>query len=369
MYLERLSLAHFRNFNQTEQISFPSGHLLIAAAPNATGKTNFLESMFVLLRGRSWRARTDECVQWGAQGFVLQGEVHSGLGTAQLQVTYDIQQRTVRLEEDQLPVSPVTLFTKYPVVTFFPEDTFIFSRGPEQRRNFLNQVLMSTPSYVAALVQYYRVLKQRNAALKNAGTFTDIAPWTELLITHATTLIKYRRALALFLENHVSDLYRDISGEEQQFTVKLRTTGEEALLASLEKNFNEEQRYGHTMSGPHRDDVVVTTAGHPVSSALSRGQIRSLVIALKLAATNYLRQTITEEPLVLLDDVLSELDEARQEILLSHLPSTGQILITCTHIPKTIQKRSDAHFLDLRAILQPQHTVPITEENEQPIRV
>lgn len=171
MYINQLSLHHFRNFEDVESVEFPDKALLVAAAPNATGKTNFLEAMVTLLRGKSWRANLAECVQWGADGFLLQGQMSYREGQANVAVRYHVPTKKVRIEEDGLPASLVTFYNRYPIVLFLPEDTFLFNRGPEQRRNFFNHTLVSLPSYLASLVQYQRALKQRNALLKQAGSF------------------------------------------------------------------------------------------------------------------------------------------------------------------------------------------------------
>lgn len=351
MDLLRLSLSNFRNFARVDSIELPEASLLVAAAPNAVGKTNFLESMVILLRGRSWRASSEQCIRWNAEAFRLEGEVKTIEGKQQLSVSYHRPTRKLRIEENNQLASLVTFYSRYPLLIFLPEDSFLFTRGPEQRRNFLNHVLVSSNSYVAALVQYQRALRQRNAALKNAQSFEEIAPWTDLLVTHADAIWKQRQAFITFLETHLNPLYKELSGESRTFKIRLSETHEpEKMTELLMQAFSSEQRFGHTSLGPHRDDFEIETEGHPVKAVLSRGQMRSLTLALKVAAHRFLKQSTTEEPLLLLDDVFSELDEKRQRALIEHLP-TSQILVTCTTVPQVIRERSDAHILDLRKIL------------------
>ncbi|MCH8748634.1 hypothetical protein IH781_02690, partial [Patescibacteria group bacterium] len=165
MNITSLTLHNFRNFWQSPEIDLPRGALLVAAAPNATGKTNFLESLVVLLRGKSWRGATEDCVRWGQESFTVRGEVEHGGIKSQLAVRYHRPTKKLRIEEDGSPASPITFFSHYPFILFLPEDSFLFAGGPALRRNFLNQTLVCSPAYVSALVQYQRALRQRNAAL------------------------------------------------------------------------------------------------------------------------------------------------------------------------------------------------------------
>lgn len=364
MDITHVSLAHFRSFAEVDALELPAGALLVAAAPNATGKTNFLESLLLLLRGRSWRGATEECVQWGAPGFTVRGIVRTTDGTDQLGVQYTVAGKKLRIEVNGEPASPVTFYTRYPVLLFLPEDAFIFTRGPEQRRNFLNQVLLSSSPYLASLVQYQRILRQRNAALKRARSAADIQGWTDLLIAHATVLWQYRRSLVAMIDSQLSEVYEELSGERCLFQAQLLAPAQSDDISQLlTEAFPSEQRYGFTLVGPHRDDIAITTDNRPIRAALSRGQLRSLTIALKLIAHRLLQKITSEKPLLLLDDVFSELDATRQQILLAHLPAT-QTILTCTTVPNTLQRRSNVHLLDLRTILNPSRTLdrPVPQE-------
>lgn len=352
MDIKWLSLTNFRNLKSGGEIELPSGGLLVAAAPNAVGKTNFLESVTVLLRGKSFRARIDECVGWGKDSFIVQGEIERGGEKSSVAVRYYHPLRKMRIEEDGVPASVVAFYSHYPFVLFLPEDTFLLSRGPAQRRNFLNHVLVCHPHYVAALVQYHRALRQRNASLKKAKSFNDVQAWTEILAEQAATVWQHRGNFISFINSRLSDMYGRLSGEKYLFEVEMAygasaTTG---FMNELEKSFSHERSFGYTMYGPHRDDMVITTGGREAQAVLSRGQVRSLVIALKVLAHSYMGQITKEEPLLLLDDVLSELDNRRREALLENLPET-QTLLTCTTVPRVLRARDDVYLLDLRSVI------------------
>lgn len=351
MNITRLALYNFRNFTQVDEIGLPSDALLIAAAPNATGKTNFLEALVVLLRGKSFRATHKECVQWGQDSFVVRGTIQHTTTETELAVQYHEPSRKLRVEENGVPASPVTFYSRYPLILFLPEDTFIFVRGPAARRNFLNRTLISRPHYVAALVQYHRILKQRNVALKGAREYSDISAWTELLLEHGRILSQHRQEFVVYVTTHLNEIYGQLSGETLEFIVELnQSEGDEPLAALLERSFDHERRFGYTLFGPHREDLSISINNRPVAAVLSQGQTRSLVMALKIASWRYIYSVTQEKPIILLDEVLSELDPLRQTALLRHLPA-AQIIVTATEVPASVEHQDNVHLLDLGLIL------------------
>lgn len=369
MRIQTLSLHNFRNFKRAHEIEFPKAPLLVAAAPNATGKTNFLESIFVLLRGKSFRAPHEECVQWGEDYFLVQGEVEQSGEDMKLSVQYHTPSRKLRIEENGMPVSPVTFYSHYPFILFLPEDTFMFHRGPGVRRNFFNATLISSPHYLASVVQYQRALRQRNAALKDAKAPEDVQVWTDLLVQHAAALWSHRQAFAKYLETRVSPLYENLSGESHQFEVMFvpGASNPEQFQEILQEAWPYEQRYKYTLYGPHRDDLRIMVDGRPVSAVLSRGQMRGLVIALKVAAFGFMKQLTRQEPLLLFDEVLSELDEQRQRTLLEHLPN-AQTLLTCTSVPEGIKRQEGVHMLDLRQVINASKEETTLQKKDVPVK-
>lgn len=371
MTLRALSLYQFRNFAAVERLEFPEVGLLVAAAPNATGKTNFLESLVVLLRGKSFRGALEECVSWGAHELAVEGRLSRAGEEARLTVRYDGPRRKITLQENGEAVSPVVLYGRYPLVTFLPEDTFLFARGPSLRRNFFNHVLISRPAYLAALVAYQRALKQRNAALKTAQSWNEVEGWTRVLSEQAGTIWQERRGLTDFLASHLPRLYQDITGEARELTARFSpgAAHPEDFQRDLEADFASERRYHYTLSGPHRDDLEIRSEGRGVQTVLSQGQMRGLTVALKLANFQFLRQVTGETPLLLLDEVLSELDQERQEELLVHLPQEAQTLLTCTRVPKILKDRRGVHLLDLRKILEKGQVARVQPYAAEPVRV
>lgn len=354
MNIRSFSAHQFRNFKHIDSIEFPEAPLLAILAPNASGKTNFLEAIVVMLRGKSFRAQSSELVMWGEDSFVVQGEVEREEGVSRLAVEYKTQGKNIRIQENGIPVSPVTFFGHFPFVLFLPEDAFLFNRGPAGRRNFLNASLAGSHQYLASIVQYHRVLRQRNAALKGATRIEDIAVWTDLLATHAADVWSHRQLLVSYLAANVPMIYEDLFSEKIDMKISFVPGASQIELFQelLTEAWQYERRYRYTMYGPHRDDIAVHVNGRLAEDAMSRGQLRGLVIAIKVAAYRYIKQLIGQDPLLLFDEVLSELDSDRQRNLLEHLPAT-QTILTCTSIPEEIKKRSDVFVLDVRPLTGP----------------
>ncbi len=373
MRVSSLSLHNFRNFKSTEDIVFPKGALLVAVAPNAVGKTNFLEAVVMLLRGRSFRARSEECVKWGEDAFLVRGEIKRGGGISDVAVQYQSSSRKMHIKENGTPVSPVVFYSHYPFVLFLSEDTYMFARGPAARRNFFNTALVSSPQYLSAVVQYHRALRQRNTALKTAQSPDDVAAWTSLLIEYAQQVWLHRNAFVDYLSANVNDLYAQMFGEELEFAIDLSTGAPDPdrFAELLHDAWKYERNYRYTLYGPHRDDLRVLIDGRSLNSSLSRGQMRGLVISLKVAAYGYVKQVSGQKPIMLFDEVLSELDGDRQRLLLHHLPD-HQTLLTCTSIPDEVRRRDGVQMLDLQSIIDDSHVekpshvaeVDVSEEDE-----
>lgn len=350
MKILSIGIYQFRNLNLPAPISIPPAPLVAVLAPNASGKTNFLEAIVVLLRGKSFRARNEECVSWGKDNFVVQGVVDYGEGNKALSVQYSSPTKSIRITEDNAMVSPVTFFGRYPVVLFLPEDAFLFSRGPVGRRNFLNTSLASSNNYLASVVQYHRALRQRNAALKHAKNTTDIAPWTELLVDHARAVWSHRQLFTDYLASQVPDIYLNLFQEKLPIEIVFvpGAPSVESFHELLLDSWKYEQRYRYTLYGPHRDDLNVQIDGRSASSTLSRGQMRGLTIACKVAAYAFIKQLVGQDPLLLFDEVLSELDPDRQRSLLEYLPAS-QMIMTCSALPSEMARMSETAVIDVRS--------------------
>ncbi|OGY36728.1 MAG: hypothetical protein A3E36_04105 [Candidatus Andersenbacteria bacterium RIFCSPHIGHO2_12_FULL_45_11b] len=352
MRIHSFSAHQFRNFEHIDYFELPKASLLVLVAPNASGKTNFLEAITMMLRARSFRSRAEDCVMWGADQFVVRGELEEGVGKTSLSVQYVKSSKKMSILENGTPVSPVTFFGRYPYVLFLPEDAFLFNRGPSGRRNFLNSSLAGSKKYLSTIVQYHKVLKQRNASLKYAHTTQDIQAWTSLLVEYAGAVWVDRLEFVAYLQEHVARLYAELFLEKRDIVIHLvlGAPSVDSLQEILLESWVYEKKYKHTMYGPHRDDIAVTVDGRAADTIFSRGQMRGLVVAMKVASRAFIEQRLGVEPVLIFDEILSELDPGRQETLLSHLPAT-QTILTCTSIPENIRQKSDVAAIDIQTLI------------------
>lgn len=352
MRISSVALHQFRNIDHIEKVQFSEAPLIVLLAPNASGKTNFLEAVTVLLRGKSFRSSLDSCVMWGEKSFTLQGRVVKNDSESFLSVVYEKERKKINITENNVTVSPVVFFGKYPYVLFLPEDSFLFTKGPVGRRNFINTTLASSRTYLASVVQYHKALKQRNASLKRSHSAEDVVVWTELLVQYAERVWDERILFINYMQSNISRMYFELCGENIEITLQLvlGAPSVESLRQLLLDSWDYEKRYGYTLYGPHRDDIRVTSNGRDVNEVFSRGQMRGLVIAMKVVARAYIEQRIGIKPILLFDEILSELDPGRQQVLLNHLPAT-QTILTCTSLPDQITSRSDVEVLDVRSLI------------------
>jgi len=231
---------------------------------------------------------------------------------------------------------------RLPSVVFSPDDLFLIKGGPSLRRRFLNMALLQIDGgYLADLQQYERTLKQRNALLKSRGraTESELAVWDEPIARHGASLMLRRKAEVILLASHAGGALEDLTGGTERLevdyapSVSCEGTEEEIrgrLHEALKTARAEEWARGITVVGPHRDDLVLSVNGHPLKKFGSQGQQRTAALALKLAELAFLSEEGRTRPLILFDDVMSELDARRQAFFLKRLQSGGQAVLTGT---------------------------------------
>jgi len=343
VWLSELRLSNFRSYGDL-QVGFESG-LNFLYGENGTGKTSVLEAISYLAVARSLRSANDsEVVRWKEDGFGVGGEVVDGDGGETIvlrftrgrgkEVTID-GSRLERLSE---------LVGHLRVAWFCPEDTWITKGGPDARRRLVDMTLCQVDaSYMAALTGYRRALRQRNEALLNWTPDEEsdrvIEAWTEKLVQWGGRIIAGRARLVPALADKVAGYHARIAGEDT-LTLAYRSSvpvedaaveasARDGFRAALVHSEEDEKRRGFTLVGPHRDDLEVRLEGRPLRSFGSQGQHRTAAIALKLGEAAIL-DADGRGVVVLLDDVLSELDESRSEALVSHVGTHGQAFVTST---------------------------------------
>lgn len=343
MRLERLVLRDFRNYEQAEVILSPS--LNVFNGQNAQGKTNLIEAVYLLAIGRSFRTGDDqELARHGADAFRVAGDFCSADGV-KIHVEYNAGGKGRDIRQNGVPLRRAhDLFGQVRVVLFSPDDLQLIKGGPEQRRAYLDLYLAQTnPQHRYALYNLHRLLSQRNEALRRirdrlAG-HEELAVWNETLIKRAVEVAGKRIAALSVLGPLVSGYHQRLSGKREEITLGYNLGGHMAVAPEtdlpayyreeLMRREKEEINRGLTLVGPQRDDIQIGfSTGYELRSFGSQGQQRTAALSMKLAAVDFLRARTGENPIVLLDDVLSEFDDTRKRALLDLLIENVQTLIT-----------------------------------------
>lgn len=331
MRVEELSLNGFRNLSPL--LFSPSSGVNVIYGKNGQGKTNLLEALWLFTGGRSFRGAKDrELVAFGGKGASLKLRFFSEERSQEFELSLREGKRFFSLNGVKKRASS-QIVGSFCAVIFSPEHLSLVKGGPGERRQFIDAALcQSQPSYAGALSRYNRTLFQRNALLKDIPRHPELSDtleiWDNRLAELGEILSKERMRYTKELEIEAKSAYEGISGGKEQLELSYEPGYEGNLREALFSFQKEDMRFGFTSAGPHRGDVSIAVNGVSARSFASQGQQRSAVLALKLAEARMLKKACGEEPVILLDDVLSELDDGRQEYLLNCLEGR-QVFITC----------------------------------------
>jgi DNA replication and repair protein RecF len=345
MFLKHIELQDFRNYHELS-VDFTAKKVILLGN-NAQGKTNLLEAINLLATGKSATAHKDsELVRFGAPQAVIRSEVQRELTDAGIDMLIRTHgRRAVRINgiaQKRL----ADLFGKVLVVLFRSEDLQLVKGGPSERRDYLDSMLIQlSGSHYQHLHDFERVVTQRNHLLRAIGdgqaTADQLESWNEQLIQFAMAIWRRRIKLIEALAPRVGHWHEQISEGKEKLSLRYVPSielGDDPAQweANIRKALEELQRReigrGQTMVGPHRDDMELLINDHPARSFGSQGQQRTVVLALKLAELDYVRDVAEESPLLLLDDVLAELDVRRQNALLASIGDNVQTFVTSTHL-------------------------------------
>lgn len=344
MQVKRLQLKNFRNYGLLNT-DF-SEKFNIIYGNNAQGKTNLIEAIFLCASGRSHRtSRDDELVSNGAAGFEIKLELKDNSVNKEIHITYSKEQRK-KVKINEVPIKRIgDLMGHLNAVMFSPEDLMIIKQGPAERRRFIDITLSQLkPSYFFDLQQYQKILFQRNCLLKKIsidekldGTL-DV--WNRHLVNVGSRIMKGRKEFVKKLNSLAAARHKTLTNNEEQLELNYNTSFdidpecfdsgiEEIFLKKLSECRDREILKGSTLIGPHRDDMDIVLDGVSTKIYGSQGQQRTTVLSMKLAEIDLIKQERGEYPVLLLDDVLSELDDKRKEYLLDSIEDV-QTFITCT---------------------------------------
>jgi DNA replication and repair protein RecF len=359
MRVTRLELFDFRNYTALQLQPSPGLNLIVG--PNAQGKTNLLESLYALATTKSPRASRDtDLVRFGAQACRIVAEVEretSGEVTLEMAIaaagTAGTERKLVKVNYGR-QVRVTDLIGNLNAVLFSSIDLDIVRGDPEERRRFLNyEIAQVSPRYVLALASYRRALDQRNRLLKDVrwgNTGADsLDAWTAQIVEHGSKLIERRRAYLEKLSVHASEMHRALTDGIETLTLEYApsfplppdaVTADEVAVAfqnELHAVRRDEIQRGSTLLGPQRDDIIFRV-GSDESTMVdaktfgSQGQQRTVALSLRLAEKRLIEEMVGEPPVVLLDDVLSDLDERRRNQIFALALSGGQTFLTTTDL-------------------------------------
>ena len=381
MIIEKLTLRNFRNYEETVLTPHEGVNLFFGA--NGSGKTNLLEAIHYCALGKSHRITGDQSAVRIGESFAVCGvDVRSGGVKREISVRLvpnEAAKKVILLDQKQIKRFS-DMMGCLQCVIFSPEDLGLIREGPSVRRRYLDMMISQVNrGYFIALQQYRSGLEQRNALLKNMRgnprpNFGLLEVFEQAMAGPAEVIVQERIRVVELLSRFAAETYRGISGrEEEEFQAgyhsAFRESGnvQEDFVRIMKENREEDLRLGITSAGPHRDDLNLSLNRKNMKVYASQGQIRTAALSLKLAQMKALRQMSGEPPVLLLDDVMSELDKERRMRLVSEI-SDYQTFITCTD-ETDLELESDKRIYHVSAVdgkAQLELTNPGFEE-EKPI--
>jgi DNA replication and repair protein RecF len=343
MRLNNISIENFRNYEKID-LSFDKAknvHLFIG--DNAQGKTNFIEAITMLSLAKSFRAQKyTSLINESSEYARITGSAEKEKNSVNLEFFVSkVPQNKKNLRKNGVDVTVKDFIGELNIVLFHPEDLNMLYLSPNLRRKYIDTILSQTdPFYFDSLVHYNRALKQRNKGLQlisdNKASRDQLFVWDEKLAEYGSFILKQRLNLVEYFNNSLSGHYSLIAdGDDKvkidyQNTMSEKCVQKEEYLNEISHNHTNDILYRHTRKGVHRDDLLFYLNDKNVHEYASRGEVRTLLIALKLAEIDYIKEKTGQKPLLLLDDVFSELDKKRQQYLTSAIKGY-QSFITTTH--------------------------------------
>lgn len=343
MYFKNIHLENFRNYKNLD-LEFDK-KLNLILGNNAQGKTNLIESLYIMGLGKSFRTNKDqEMIAFGEEYSKAVSYIVDGRNETKIEIIYKKEGKVLKVDNQNLQRTMDLLENVY-VVVFSPDDLKIVKEGPDNRRRFLDRELCQIkPVYYSDLGNYKKVLKQRNYLLKEKNRDKKLFEvFDEALADYGLRIAKERYYFLEKLQNISKNIHSDISGQKEELklfyeTKILKSFTKEEYKQKLLENFEKDLQKGYTSFGPHKDDIGILVNGIDIRSFGSQGQQRTAALSLKLAEIGLIKEETGNNAVLILDDVLSELDSDRQEYLISAMNDV-QIFITSTQIDEKLRKK------------------------------
>ena len=343
MILKSIELKNFRNYEDLD-LKFDSGTNILFG-DNAQGKTNILEAAYVSGTTKSHKGSRDkDMIRFGEDESHIRTIVEKQGKEYQLDIHLK-KNRSKGIAINKVPIKKASeLFGILNMVFFSPEDLNIIKNGPSERRRFLDaEICQLDKIYLSDLTRYNKILMQRNRLLKDMQhqpqLMETLPVWDMQLVEYGKMLIRRRRQFVEELSEIVTGIHRNISGKREELVLRYEPNIDaEFLEDELNRVREKDRKYAQTSVGPHRDDISFFIRGVDIRKFGSQGQQRTSALSLKLSEIELVRQTIHDTPVLLLDDVLSELDSNRQNYLLNSIHDI-QTMITCTGLDEFVRNR------------------------------
>lgn len=343
MIITKLTLRQFRNYQQQEISFFPGVNVLYGN--NAQGKTNILEAVYLFSNGKSHRGVKDrELIRFDQPcgDLTLFFDAYERENRAEIELFCD-KRKKIRL--NGVALNRVSRMIGYfQTVLFCPEDLYLIKGGPGERRRFLDGAISPLkPNYFTALVQYQKILENKNKLLRQMGEFPEFSQtldvWNEKMCETGARIMIYRAAFLKKLNEICGETYSDMTGGKERLQLRYKPSAEvlledeasvkNQLMELMERGKSREIAAAMSLTGPHRDEIELYINGAQVKQFASQGQQRTVVLTMKIAQIELVKQSMGEYPVLLLDDILSELDKSRQAFLLERI-QCQQVIMTCT---------------------------------------
>jgi len=326
MIVKSITLTNFRNHN-SYHLDFNSDTTLILGE-NGCGKTSVLEAIYILTRGKSFRASDPDILKRDAEYYHIELEYDNG---ERVVANYDGTNKVFIVANKKS--RRLGKKYKYPIILFLPSDLNLVSGSPSRHRDYFDSLFSElSDEYANNLSRYEKALKQRNELLKSeCPEKSSLFSWNLLLAKYGTAIYRLRQKFTNKINDNLDRIYHSIAENKDDvfllYQSEIGDISEDMYLKILEQNITKDIYIGHTSFGVHRDDFRFVFNDHEAGSSASRGETRSIILALKFTEAEVMLSELHEKPIVLLDDVFSELDNTRRKCLIDNFKN-HQVIIT-----------------------------------------
>ena len=333
MRLLSLAVKNVRSHTQ-KSVQFNNDTTLITGK-NGSGKTSLIEAVYIALRGKSFKDADDAILKNGSNWYRIDLVTSEGDRTTVYDVRTERKKKTHTIDNKQHLRMPERV--KYPIILFEPDDMQMITGSPARRRRFMDTLIAQYDAqYTSTLRRYERALVQRNKLLKQPHNPDEMFAWNVSLSRYGAEIIAARQSAVQYINNQLTQTYQTIASVKDDIAAEYTnqtTITSQHLLTELEHAYQRDVYAGTTTVGPHRHDLRILFNGKPADETGSRGELRTIILALKFIEAALVQEYTEKQPVILLDDVFSELDYERQQRLLGEFHSNQVIITSASTVP------------------------------------